>query len=94
MNNFLPSTLNRLNQAARLDNFRKIHNGVYLSYPRRISKANSTISPTISTKYGVGCVNEKTQCMKAADQNLEGYRNEKSKYPLLSDEYDGINLES
>lgn len=57
--------------------------------PRQTSKSNSATSPAISGKYQVITEDNSLTIEHTAEEtNLD------DKYPLLSDEFDGINLES
>lgn len=68
---------------------RQIYCGVCLQNPRQTSKPNSATSPAIASKYQVINEDNSTVIENTAEEiHLE------SPYPILSDEYDGINLES
>lgn len=67
---------------------RQIHCGVYLRNPRYTSKTNRT-TPALASKYQVITdVNPMIIENTAEEIPFDG------KYPLISDEFDGINLES
>ncbi|XP_026737914.1 uncharacterized protein LOC113501098 [Trichoplusia ni] len=66
---------------------RQIHCGVCLRNPRYTSKTNST-SPALATKYQVI-----TDVNPQIIENTAEETPAEDKYPLLSDEFDGINLE-
>lgn len=84
----------RLRNLRSVDSVRKIHSGVCLSYPRQISKSNNINSPATAGKYDRK-ITEKSSYMDTNQENLYSYpADEKNKYSLLSDEYDGINLQS
>lgn len=65
----------------------QIHCGICLRNPRHTSKANST-SPAIATKYKVISDTNSPIIENTADEVITEER-----YPILSDEFDGINLE-
>ncbi|CAG9784561.1 unnamed protein product [Diatraea saccharalis] len=66
---------------------RQIHCGVCLQNPRQTSKPNSGASPAISSKYQVISEDNSPVIENTAEEIY--YDNP---YPILSDEYDGINL--
>ncbi|PZC83340.1 hypothetical protein B5X24_HaOG208104 [Helicoverpa armigera] len=66
---------------------RQIHCGVCLRHPRYTSKTNST-SPGLASKYQVITDANPTIIENTAEEIYI-----EDKYPLLSDEFDGINLE-
>ncbi|KAL4715091.1 hypothetical protein ACJJTC_012138 [Scirpophaga incertulas] len=66
---------------------RQIQCGVYLRNPRQTSKSNNDTSPAISSKYQV--INEKNS---QVIENTHDEIHSEYIYPILSDEYDGINL--
>lgn len=68
---------------------RQIHCGICLRNPRHTSKSNSVSSPAIASKYQVITDSNSPVIEHTVD---EMYTEEK--YSLLSDEFDGINLES
>lgn len=65
------------------------HNGTCLLTPRNPPKSNKQTSPAIATKYQVITETNSTLIENTADEIYVG-----DKYPILSDEFDGINLES
>lgn len=64
------------------------HNGTCLLTPRNPPKSNSQTSPAIATKYQVITETNSTLIENTADEIYV-----EDKYPILSDEFDGINLE-
>lgn len=76
------------NSVDSITNHRQIHCGVYLRNPRQTSKPNST-SPAIASKYQV--INEDNSTV--IENTAEEIHSE-SPYPILNDEFDGINMQS
>lgn len=68
---------------------RQIHCGVCLQNPRQTSKPNSSPSPAVASKYEV--INEDNSPLI---QNTAEEIHSENPYPILSDEFDGINLTS
>ncbi|KAL0849020.1 hypothetical protein ABMA28_013393 [Loxostege sticticalis] len=66
---------------------RQIHCGVCLQNPRQTSKPNSSPSPAVASKYEV--INEDNSPLI---QNTAEEIHSENPYPILSDEFDGINL--
>lgn len=67
---------------------RQIHCGICLRNPRHTSKANSETSPALASKYQVI-----TDTNSPIIENTAEEIHSEEKYPILSDEFDGINLE-
>ncbi|CAH0404691.1 unnamed protein product [Chilo suppressalis] len=96
LRNLISRTFVRHNQSKNLQNFpaysrkinRQVHCGVCLQNPRQTSKPNTGASPAIASKYQV--INEDNS--PVIENTAEEIHFENS-YPILSDEYDGINLE-
>ncbi|KOB68044.1 Uncharacterized protein OBRU01_15943 [Operophtera brumata] len=66
----------------------QIHCGICLRNPRHTSKANSDTSPALASKYQVI-----TDTNSPIIENTAEEIHSEEKYPILSDEFDGINLE-
>lgn len=74
------------------EHIKNVHSGVCLRNPRQIHKPNSRTSPAIASKYQI--INEEnSQIIENTDTEMLFQYEGKEKYPLLSDEFDGINLE-
>lgn len=69
--------------------FRPIHCGICLWNPRQTPKPNSMTSPAIASKYQV-ITEENTPVIEHTVDEVHS----DTKYPILCDEFDGINLES
>lgn len=69
-------------------NINQIHCGICSRYPRHTSKPDNETSPAISNKYRV-ITEDSTQIIENTAEELHV----EEKYPILSDEFDGINLE-
>ena len=74
--------------ADNVDINRQIHCGVCLRNPRYTSKTNRT-SPALASKYQVI-----TDVNPTIIENTAEEVPVENKYPLISDEFDGINLQS
>lgn len=66
----------------------QIHCGICLRNPRYTSKANRVTSPALANKYEVISDSNSIIIENTADEI-----HSQEKYPILSDEFDGINLE-
>lgn len=75
--------------ADNVDINRQIHCGVCLRNPRYTSKTNKT-SPALASKYQV--ITDLNSPI--IENTAEEIPIEVEKYPILTDEFDGINLES
>ncbi|XP_053602984.1 uncharacterized protein LOC128670964 [Plodia interpunctella] len=83
-----PSLCSRSVVSNNINTNRRFSCGVWLRNPRQTPKPNSLTSPAISSKYQVITEENSPIIQHTADEvYLE------DKYPLLSDEFDGINLE-
>lgn len=67
---------------------RQIHCGTYLQYPRSPSKSDEKPSPAIARKYRVITELNSPVIENTADETYSEY-----KYPIISDEFEGISLE-
>lgn len=76
-------------QLANITPYRQIHCGVCLRNPRHTSKPNNVTSPAIASKYQV-ITEENSPIIGNTAEEIHS----EEKYPILSDEFDGINLES
>lgn len=74
------------------NHFRQIHCGVCLRNPRYTSKPTGATSPAISGKYQV-ITDDNSPIIEHTVDEIHSQPLQ-DKYPILSDEYDGINLES
>lgn len=77
-----------LRYADNMNTTRAIHCGVCLRNPRHTPKANSDTSPALASKYQVISDTNSPIIENTADEI-----HSKEKYPVLSDEFDDINLE-
>lgn len=68
---------------------RQIHCGICLNNPRQTSKSNNTPSPALTSKYQVITDNNSPVIEHTTDEIITTM----DKYPMISDEFDGINLE-
>lgn len=87
---FVENNLHKSRTRLFVDNTcsRQIHCGICFRTPRHTSKTNSGTTPALSSKYRVITDLD-------LNDNIESiYENEDSKYPVLSDEFDDINLTS
>lgn len=84
-----PLTLSSLSSGSSITYFRQIHCGVCLRNPRQTPKSNIKTSPAIASKYQV-ITEENSQVIEHTFDEVHS----DTKYPILSDEFDGINLES
>lgn len=84
-----PLTLSPLSSGSSITYFRQIHCGVCLRNPRQTPKPNIKTSPAIASKYQVITEENSPVIEHTADEI-----HSETKYPILSDEFDGINLES
>ncbi|KAI5632825.1 ribosomal silencing factor during starvation domain-containing protein [Phthorimaea operculella] len=83
-----PPSLHTQIPVCRLTHFRQIHCGVCSEYPRHTSKTNNQTSPAIASKYQV-ITEENSPVIEHTIDEIHKH----DKYPILSDEFDGINLE-
>ncbi|CAH2231380.1 mitochondrial assembly of ribosomal large subunit protein 1 [Pararge aegeria] len=67
---------------------RRIHHGTYLQTPRSPSKSNESTSPAIASKYQVI-----TETNSPVIENTAEEIYFKDKYPIINDEFEGINLQ-
>ncbi|KAG6459339.1 uncharacterized protein LOC115449406 [Manduca sexta] len=67
---------------------RQIQCGICLSNPRHTSKPNNTTSPAIASKYQV-ITDDNSQVIENTAEEIHS----EDKYPILSDEFDGIELQ-
>ncbi|KAI8427633.1 hypothetical protein MSG28_002116 [Choristoneura fumiferana] len=89
--NILSRTL--LSKTTRLfkgsvDNVKQVHCAICLRNPRQTSKPNNQASPAITSKYQVITDSNATVIENTAEEHFQ----EENKYPIFSDEYDGVNL--
>lgn len=73
-----------------VDNVKQVHCGICLRNPRQTSKPNNQASPAITSKYQVITDSNATVIENTAEEIFQ----EENKYPIFSDEYDGVNLTS
>lgn len=74
--------------ATTMKTTRQIHCGICLNKPRHTSKANSDTTPALASKYQVI-----TDTNSPIIENTAEEIHSEGKYPVLSDEFDDINLE-
>lgn len=68
---------------------RQIHCGISLNNPRQKPKANQDTSPALASKYQV--ITDDNSLI--IENTSEEIHSQEIQYPLLSDEFDGINLQ-
>lgn len=68
---------------------RQIHCGICLRNPRHSPKANNQTSPALASKYQV-ITDDNSPII---ENTAEEIHSEETQYPILSDEFDGINLQ-
>lgn len=84
-----PLTILPQSSCSNIAYFRQIHCRVCLRNPRQTPKPNIKTSPAIASKYQV--ITEENS--PVIEHTIDEIHSE-TKYPILSDEFDGINLES
>lgn len=84
-----PLPLSSLCSGSSITYFRQIHCGVCLRNPRQTSNPNMKTSPAIASKYQV--ITEENS--PVIEHTVDEVHSD-TKYSILSDEFDGINLES
>lgn len=82
-------TLSSLSSGRSITYFRQIHYAVCLWNPRHTPKPNIKTSPAIASKYQV--ITEENS--PVIEHTVDEVHSD-TKYTILSDEFDGINLES
>lgn len=82
-------TLSSQSSRSTITHFRQIHCGVCLRNPRQTPKPNTKTSPAIASKYQV--ITEENS--PVIEHTVDEVHSD-TIYPILNDEFDGINLES
>ncbi|XP_063529144.1 uncharacterized protein LOC134740557 [Cydia strobilella] len=72
-----------------VESVRPLNCGICLRNPRQTPKPNNQASPAIASKYQVITDSNATVIENTAEELYK----EESKYPIFSDEFDGVNLE-